>query len=136
MSIPTPRTCTPISILSTRRSTSSTRRRSARARRHWTSSTPAFGDTDATMQPVTQYAKSGDIHIAYQAFGEGPINLVMVPGFVSNLENYWEEPDFARFLNHLASYARVVIFDKRGTGMSDRATELPGLDLRMDDLRA
>jgi pimeloyl-ACP methyl ester carboxylesterase len=89
-----------------------------------------------TMQPVTQYAKSGDTHIAYQAFGEGPINLVMVPGFVSNVENYWDEPDFARFLTHLASYARVVIFDKRGTGMSDRATELPGLDQRMDDLRA
>ena len=88
------------------------------------------------MQPVTQYAKSGDIHIAYQVFGEGPINLVMVPGFVSNLENYWDEPDYARFLSHLGSYARVVIFDKRGTGMSDRATELPGLDQRMDDLRA
>jgi len=88
------------------------------------------------MQPVTQYAKSGDIHIAYQAFGEGPINLVMVPGFVSNVENYWDEPDFARFLTRLASYARVVIFDKRGTGMSDRVTELPGLEQRMDDLRA
>jgi hypothetical protein len=88
------------------------------------------------MQPVTQYAKSGDVHIAYQAFGEGRINLVMVPGFVSNVENYWDEPDFARFLTRLASYARVVTFDKLGTGMSDRATELPGLDQRMDDLRA
>ena len=88
------------------------------------------------MQPVTQYAKSGDVHIAYQAFGDGPINLVMVPGFVSNVENYWDEPDFARFLTRLASYARVVTFDKRGTGMSDRVAELPGLDQRMDDLRA
>jgi class 3 adenylate cyclase/esterase/lipase len=88
------------------------------------------------MQPVTQYAKSGDVHIAYQAFGDGPINLVMVPGFVSNVENYWDQPDFARFLNRLGSYARVVIFDKRGTGMSDRVAELPGLDQRMDDLRA
>jgi class 3 adenylate cyclase len=88
------------------------------------------------MQPVTQYAKSGDVHIAYQAFGAGPINLVMVPGFVSNVENYWDEPDFARFLTRLGSYARVVIFDKRGTGMSDRVAELPGLDQRMDDLRA
>lgn len=88
------------------------------------------------MQPITQYAKSGDVHIAYQAFGDGPINLVMVPGFVSNVENYWEQPDFARFLNRLASYARVVTFDKRGTGGSDRVTELPGLDVRMDDLRA
>jgi pimeloyl-ACP methyl ester carboxylesterase len=88
------------------------------------------------MQPVTQYAKSGDVHIAYQAFGDGPINLVMVPGFVSNVENYWDQPDFARFLYRLGSYARVVTFDKRGTGMSDRVAELPGLDQRMDDLRA
>jgi pimeloyl-ACP methyl ester carboxylesterase len=88
------------------------------------------------MQPVTQYAKSGEIHIAYQAFGNGPLNLVMVPGFVSNVENYWDQPDFARFLNRLGGYARVVTFDKRGTGMSDRVAELPGLDQRMDDLRA
>src|SRR5712671_948595 len=88
------------------------------------------------MQPVTQYARSGDVHIAYQTFGAGPINLVMVPGFVSNVENYWDEPDLARFLNRLGSYARVVTFDKRGTGMSDRGAELPGLDQRMDDLRA
>jgi pimeloyl-ACP methyl ester carboxylesterase len=88
------------------------------------------------MQPVTQYARSGDVHIAYQAFGDGPINLVLVPGFVSNVENYWDQPDFARFLTRLASYARVVTFDKRGTGGSDRVGELPGLDLRMDDLRA
>src|SRR3954449_6006930 len=88
------------------------------------------------MQPVTQYAKSGDVHVAYQAFGDGPINLVMVPGFVSNIENYWDQPDLARFLNRLGSYARVVTFDKRGTGMSDRVAKLPGLDQRMDDLRA
>ncbi|WP_369721615.1 adenylate/guanylate cyclase domain-containing protein [Bradyrhizobium sp. LLZ17] len=88
------------------------------------------------MQPATQYARSGDVHIAYQAFGDGPINLVLVPGFVSNVENYWEQPDFARFLTRLASYARVVTFDKRGTGGSDRVAELPGLDVRMDDLRA
>lgn len=88
------------------------------------------------MQPITQYAKSGDVHIAYQTFGAGPINVVMVPGFVSNVENYWEQPDFARFLRRLSSYARVVTFDKRGTGGSDRVTELPGLDVRMDDLRA
>jgi len=88
------------------------------------------------MQPVTQYAKSGDVHIAYQAFGNGPINLVMIPGFVSNVENYWDRPDFARFLTRLGSYAHVVTFDKRGTGMSDRVAELPGLEQRMDDLRA
>jgi pimeloyl-ACP methyl ester carboxylesterase len=88
------------------------------------------------MQPATQYAKSGDIHIAYQAFGDGPINLVLVPGFVSNVESYWDQPDLARFLTRLSGYARVVTFDKRGTGMSDRVAELPGLDQRMDDLRA
>jgi pimeloyl-ACP methyl ester carboxylesterase len=88
------------------------------------------------MQPVTRYAKSGDVHIAYQIFGEGPINLIIVPGFVSNIEIYWEEPDMARWLLRMASYARVVTFDKRGTGLSDRVVELPGLDQRMDDLRA
>jgi pimeloyl-ACP methyl ester carboxylesterase len=94
------------------------------------------GQPEPFMQPTTQYARSGDVHIAYQAFGDGPINLVMVPGFVSNVENYWEQPDFARFLTRLAGYARVVTFDKPGTGGSDRVTELPGLDVRMDDLRA
>ena len=88
------------------------------------------------MQPVTRYAKSGDVHIAYQVFGEGPLNLVLAPPFVSNIENYWDEPDFSRWLLRLASYARVVMLDKRGTGMSDRVSELPGLDERIDDLRA
>jgi pimeloyl-ACP methyl ester carboxylesterase len=88
------------------------------------------------MQPDTQYAKSGDVHIAYQVFGEGPINVVLAPPFISNVEHWWDEPDIARWLLRLASYARVVMFDKRGTGMSDRVSELPGLDQRMDDLRA
>ena len=88
------------------------------------------------MQPDTRYARSGDVHIAYQIFGDGPINLVVVPGFVSNIENYWDEPDLARWLHRLGSYARVAMFDKRGTGMSDRVAALPGLDQRMDDLRA
>ena len=88
------------------------------------------------QQPVTRYAKSGDVHIAYQTFGEGPVNLVLAPPWVSNIENYWDEPDFARWLERLGSYARVVMFDKRGTGMSDRVAALPGLDERMDDLRA
>ena len=88
------------------------------------------------MQPVTRYAKSGDVHIAYQVFGEGPVNLVLAPPFVSNIENYWTFPDLERWLLRLASFARVVMFDKRGTGMSDRVAELPGLDQRIDDLRA
>jgi pimeloyl-ACP methyl ester carboxylesterase len=86
--------------------------------------------------PVTRYAKSGEVHIAYQVFGSGPIDLVLIPGFVSHIENYWEQPDFARWFLRLASFARVVMFDKRGTGLSDRVGELPALDQRMDDARA
>ena len=88
------------------------------------------------MQPVTRYAKSGDIHVAYQVFGEGPLNLVIAPFFVSNVEVFWEYPDAARWLLRLASFARVTMFDKRGTGMSDRVTDLPGLEQRIDDVRA
>jgi class 3 adenylate cyclase len=88
------------------------------------------------MQLVTHYAKSGELHIAYQVFGDGPINVVITPPFVSNVEHWWDEPNVTRWLLRLGSYARVAIFDKRGTGMSDRVAELPGLDQRMDDLRA
>jgi class 3 adenylate cyclase/esterase/lipase len=88
------------------------------------------------MQPVTRYAKSGDVHVAYQVFGDGPLNLVFAPLFVSNIELYWDQPDWARWLLRLGSYARVAIFDKRGTGGSDRIAELPGIEVRMDDLRA
>jgi len=88
------------------------------------------------MLPITRYAKSGDVHVAYQVFGSGPINLVIAPGFVSHIEHYWDEPDLARWLLRLSSFGRVVIFDKRGTGLSDRVSELPGLDQRMDDVRA
>jgi pimeloyl-ACP methyl ester carboxylesterase len=87
------------------------------------------------MQPVTHYAKSGDVHIAYQVFGDGPVSLVIVPGFVSNIEHFWDESGLARWLLRMASYARVVTFDKRGTGLSDRV-EIAGLEQRMDDLRA
>jgi pimeloyl-ACP methyl ester carboxylesterase len=86
--------------------------------------------------PVTRYAKSGGVHIAYQVFGSGPIDLVFIPGNVSHIENYWDLPDLARWLLRLTSFARVVMFDKRGTGLSDRVSELPSLDLRMDDARA
>jgi pimeloyl-ACP methyl ester carboxylesterase len=86
--------------------------------------------------PVTRYAKSGDVHIAYQVFGSGPIDLVFVPGFVSHIENYWDHPDLARWLLRLSSFARVAMFDKRGTGLSDRVAEAPSLDQRMDDARA
>jgi len=88
------------------------------------------------LHPETQYAKSGDVHIAYQVFGKGAVNLVFVPGFVSHIENYWDEPNFARWLRRLGNFARVVMFDKRGTGLSDHVSELPGMDERMDDVRA
>ena len=90
------------------------------------------------MAPTTHYAKSGDVHIAYQVVGEGPIDLVLIHGFISHLENQWENPALARFLDRLASFSRLIVFDKRGTGLSDRVAEsaLPTLEQRMDDIRA
>jgi pimeloyl-ACP methyl ester carboxylesterase len=86
--------------------------------------------------PVTRYAKSGNAHIAYQVFGSGPTDLVFVPGFISHIENYWEHPDLARWLLRLAAFARVIMFDKRGTGLSDPVAAVPSMELRMDDVRA
>ncbi len=86
--------------------------------------------------PETRYARSGDIHIAYQVIGDGPIDLVFVMGWVSHLDYFWSEPRFARFLKRLSSFSRLILFDKRGTGLSDRVTELPTLEQRMDDVRA
>jgi class 3 adenylate cyclase/pimeloyl-ACP methyl ester carboxylesterase len=88
------------------------------------------------MQPKTRYAKSGDVHIAYQVFGEGPRDLVLVPGWSSQLEVFWENPAIARGFERQASFSRIIIFDKRGTGLSDRATQLPILEEHMDDVRA
>ena len=88
--------------------------------------------------PETMYARSGDVNIAYQVIGNGPLDLVFVMGWVSHLEYFWREPSFARFLLRLASFARLILFDKRGTGLSDRVpiNELPTLEQRMDDVRA
>jgi class 3 adenylate cyclase/pimeloyl-ACP methyl ester carboxylesterase len=88
------------------------------------------------MAAVTRYAKSGDVHIAYQVFGSGPLDLVFGPGFVSHVEACWDEPGFARWLEQFGKSVRVITFDKRGTGLSDRVNKLPGLDQRMDDIRA
>src|SRR5215471_10814972 len=90
------------------------------------------------MVPKTHYAKSGDVHIAYQVIGNGPVDLVLVQGWISHLENQWEDPALTRFLNRLASFSRLIVFDKRGTGLSDRVAEsaLPTLEQRMDDIRA
>jgi len=86
--------------------------------------------------PETRYAKSGDINIAYQVVGEGPLDLVLVPGFVSHLELDWDDSGHARFLERLASFSRLIRFDKRGTGLSDRPGGLPDLETRMADVRA
>src|SRR5512133_118002 len=88
------------------------------------------------MVQKTQYAKSGDVRIAYQVVGEGPFDLVFVPGFISNLDVAWEEPHRARVWTRLAAFARLIMFDKRGTGLSDRAVGVPTLEERMDDVRA
>jgi pimeloyl-ACP methyl ester carboxylesterase len=90
------------------------------------------------MPPETRYAKSGDVNIAYQVVGDGPFDLVYVPGWVSNIDLLWEKPKPARFLERLASFSRLILFDKRGTGMSDRVStdRLPTLEQRMDDVRA
>jgi len=90
------------------------------------------------VRPTTRYAKSGDYSIAYQVVGDAPLDLVYVPGFVSHVEHAWEDPDFALFLGRLASFSRLILFDKRGTGLSDRVPvqKLPTLEERMDDVRA
>ena len=88
------------------------------------------------MQPETRYADGGGVNIAYQVLGDGPRDLVFVMGWVSNIEVFWEEPTLARFLTRLASFSRLILLDKRGTGLSDRVTDMPSLEVRMDDVRA
>ena len=96
------------------------------------------GAASTLRRPETKYAHSGDVNIAYQVLGNGPIDLVYVMGWVTNLDYFWEEPSYARFLKRLASFSRLILFDKRGTGLSDRVNEneLPTLEQRMDDVRA
>src|SRR6185295_14623622 len=88
--------------------------------------------------PETMYARSEDVNIAYQVIGDAPLDLVFVMGWVSHMEYFWREPSFARFLLRLASFSRLILFDKRGTGLSDRVpiNQLPTLEQRMDDVRA
>ena len=87
-------------------------------------------------QREVHYARSGDVNIAYQVVGDGPLDLVLVSGFVSHLEIDWEDAESAHFLDRLASFSRLIRFDKRGTGLSDRPGGLPDLETRMDDVRA
>src|SRR5215468_10473235 len=90
------------------------------------------------MVPETRYAKSGSLHIAYQVTGDGPVDLVFVHGWISHIEHLWEEPSIARFFTRLASFSRLILLDKRGTGLSDPVplNQLPTLEERMDDVRA
>jgi pimeloyl-ACP methyl ester carboxylesterase/DNA-binding winged helix-turn-helix (wHTH) protein len=108
------------------------------AGRHALLPPPPEIDTVIHRAPETRYARSGDVNIAYQVIGDAPLDLVFVMGWVSHLEYFWEEPSFARFLTRLASFSRLILFDKRGTGLSDRVpnNELPTLEQRMDDVRA
>jgi pimeloyl-ACP methyl ester carboxylesterase len=89
-----------------------------------------------TSMPATRYAKSGDFHIAYQVMGSGLLDLVYVPSFISHLEHQLEEPRSARWFERLSSFSRLIRFDKRGTGLSDRVSAIPTLEERMDDVRA
>ena len=86
--------------------------------------------------PETRYAKSGDVSIAYQVLGKGNLDLVYVPGFVSNLDRYWENPIWVDFFSRITGFSRLILFDKRGTGLSDRVSGVPDLEVRMDDVRA
>ena len=88
------------------------------------------------LDAPTRYADSGGVSIAYQAHGQGGLDLVFVPGFVSHVEVIWESPMMARFLRRLASFSRLIVFDKRGQGLSDRPANPPTLEESMDDLRA
>lgn len=88
------------------------------------------------MEPETRYARSGDVSIAYQVVGEGPFDLIHVPGFVSHVELAWQVSGMAYFARRLGSFSRLIRFDKRGTGMSDRVSGAPTLETRMDDVRA
>ena len=95
-----------------------------------------MGDNPHVADPETRYARSGDVNIAYQVVGDGPIDLVYVPGFVSNVAMTWTVPDYAAYLRRLTKFCRLIIFDKRGTGMSDRVAGIANLETRMDDVRA
>jgi pimeloyl-ACP methyl ester carboxylesterase/DNA-binding CsgD family transcriptional regulator/class 3 adenylate cyclase len=88
------------------------------------------------MTPRTRYARSGEVSIACQVIGDGPIDLVHVPAFISHLEHAWEEPCYSHYLRRLAAFSRLIVFDKRGTGLSDRSAGIATLEERMDDVRA
>jgi pimeloyl-ACP methyl ester carboxylesterase len=86
--------------------------------------------------PETRYALSGDVNLAYQVMGDGPVDIILVPGVVSHVEFMHEVAGYTAFLRRLSNFARVVTFDKRGQGLSDRISGAPSLEQRMDDVRA
>src|ERR1044072_3492922 len=88
------------------------------------------------MRAKTKYARSGEVNIAYQVVGDGPRDLVLVPGWVTNLEVFWEEPSASRFLERLGSFSRPILFYNARPGLPDRTADTPNLETRMDDVRA
>ncbi len=88
------------------------------------------------MRPKTNYTKSGDFNIAYQVIGKGPVDIIYIPGWVSNIDMMWAEPRLAAFLTRLTLFSRLILFDKRGTGLSDRTDEYSTMEERMDDIIA
>ena len=101
---------------------------------------PTPGETSTVPPPEspprTRYVEVNGVHVAYQIFGAGPVDLVIVPGFVSNVDSSWDNPECASWLSYFAKFARVVVFDKRGTGLSDRVDRLPTMDERIEDVSA
>lgn len=88
------------------------------------------------VQPTTSYARNGDVNIAYQVIGDGPLDLLFIPPFVSHLDLFWAAPETAAFFSRLASFSRLILFDKRGTGLSDPVSGAATLEERMEDVRA
>ena len=95
----------------------------------------ALDSVSVAMQDV-RYARNGDVHIAYQVLGRGPPDLVLVDGYLTHLGAMWADPPRRRFCERLASFSRLILFDKRGTGLSDRGGGFPTLETRMEDVRA
>jgi pimeloyl-ACP methyl ester carboxylesterase len=88
------------------------------------------------VQPDTCYARSGDVSIAYQVSGDGPFDLVVFPGWITNVELMWEDESYRAHFERLGSFCRLIRFDKRGTGLSDRMAGIADMETRMDDVRA
>src|SRR5919197_6698662 len=90
-----------------------------------------LGSSLPCLNRPVRYTRNGDVHIAYQVVGDGPIDVVYTAGIWSNLDVMWDEPRWARYLNRLASFSRLILFDMRGVGLSDRGTEPPVVELQM-----